>query len=223
MSLNLLLDNADPKIWQQWFNVGIFNGITTNPTLLKKANQPCEINNIANLIKNAERLGCSEFHVQAWGETDKNLFDTGIALNQIKTKRMKVYIKIPITLNGSLAAKKLISKNIPVTFTACYEAKQVLIAENIGAKYIAPYLTRISNLGKDGLEEIIIMKRMLEDLESDCKILVASIKKVEELICLTKEGLNTFTINTDLATELFNVNSTIDAAKKFEKDAKMLN
>ena len=92
MSLHLLLDNADPDIWREWLPSGIFEGITTNPTLLKRAGQPCTLSNIKILAKEAEKLGCKELHLQAWGTDSKDLYSCGKALGELTTKDLKIYL-----------------------------------------------------------------------------------------------------------------------------------
>ena len=57
-------------------------------------------------------------------------------------------VKVPVTTTGAEAAKELIRQGVPITFTACYEPAQVLVAAALGARYIAPYLGRISDLGQ---------------------------------------------------------------------------
>ncbi len=218
MNLKLLLDSASPDIWKEWLPSGLFSGITTNPTLLHRANQPCTLRNIQQLAKEAEALNCKELHLQAWGTDILDLINCGLSLANLNTSNMKVYVKIPVTPIGIYAGKKLISSNIPVTFTACYEVKQVLISSALNAKYIAPYLGRITDQGRKGLDEIVRMKDILNGLNSECKLLVASLRTVEELCHLSIHGIQDFTINSDLAKELVKSSSTAKAANVFEKD-----
>ena len=112
MSINLLLDSGDPETWEEWIPTGIFNGITTNPSLLKKAKQPCTIEHLKKLSLKASHLGCKELHLQAWGETAEELITCGMNLKGFANANMRVYIKIPITFEGSNAAKNLIASNL---------------------------------------------------------------------------------------------------------------
>lgn len=219
MGLNLLLDNGDPNIWEELLPRGIFNGVTTNPTLLKQAGKKCSLSQLEGLSHKAQELGCKEFHIQAWGKSYIDLAKCGIALSEIKTSTMKTYIKVPITQEGVKAAKHLIALNIPVTLTACFEVKQVLIASALGASYIAPYMGRIKDQGKNAAQELTEMQQVLTGLKSDCKLLVASLRKSEELTKLAAKGVNTFTINKDLAQDIFKVPATKEAANQFEIDS----
>ena len=133
---------------------------------------------------------------------------------------MRVYVKIPITSCRLEAAKTLIEENIPITFTACYAAKQVLIAAAIGASYIAPYMGRINDLGINGAKEIVTMKKILLGLDCNCKLLVASIRNTKDLVYLSSNGLQVFTINQGIAKKLIASKESDNAAKEFEHKAK---
>ncbi len=221
MALKLLLDSANPKYWEELFPSGIFSGITTNPTLLKNANQPCCISSLESLVKQAESLGCHEIHLQAWGENEESLIETGLKLAKLESKKLKVFVKIPTTFIGCKATKVLIRKNISITLTACYEPKQILIAESLNASYIAPYLGRIGDTGINGLAEVIKMQEILNGTNSNCKLLVASLRDLNEITKLASQGVDVFTINPELALKIFNSPDSDKASSQFNKDAKI--
>ena len=106
-----------------------------------------------------------------------------------------------------------------MTFTACYEPAQVLLAVALGVDYIAPYLGRISDQGRDGHAELIRMQRCVQALGSPLRLLVASLRAADDLARLAAEGLNTFTISPAIAEGLFAVEPTEAAALQFELDA----
>jgi transaldolase len=214
MALRLLLDSADPAAWRQWIPLGLFHGITTNPTLLKRAGQPCDLSSLRQLSQEALALGVRELHLQAWGG---DLLTCGRALADLAPER--IWIKLPITRAGLEAARDLQADGLRVTFTACYEPAQVLAAIAIGADYIAPYLGRISDLGRDGHAELIRMQRAVDGLGSSLRLLVASLRSPDDLARLAAEGLNTFTISPAIADALFRVEATEAAAQQFELDA----
>ena len=218
MSIKLLLDNADTQEWERWSSFGIFHGITTNPNLFNIANEELTLNNLENLSKKAENFGYQEIHLQAWGESSEERYTIAQFIASLSTQRLKVYTKLPITLQYTKVARKLIQSNLPLTFTACYEAKQIIIASAIGASYIAPYLGRINDEGRDGLNEIIKMQEILDGIESTCQILVASIRDSREICHLASHGIKTFTINSKIAEDLFKSESTLKALKEFQQN-----
>ena len=217
MALRLFLDSADPQAWQQWLPSGLFHGVTTNPTLLRRANQPCSLPALAELSRMALAQGIAELHLQAWGGTTAAILRCGQALAALAPGRIAV--KLPVTQQGAAVARDLGRAGIPITFTACYEPHQVLIAAALGAAYIAPYLGRINDQGRDGLAEVIAMQRSLEGVGSSVRLLVASLRQPQELTHLAGAGLNTFTISPELATALFSCEATTAASAQFERDA----
>ncbi|MDA0716984.1 MAG: transaldolase [Cyanobacteria bacterium] len=218
MALRLFLDSADPKIWQQWLPSRLFHGVTTNPTLLRRAAQPCSLEGLAALSRTALAHGIAELHLQAWGGTEAEMLQCGQALAALAPGQIAV--KVPVTQQGAAVARQLVGAGIAVTFTACYEPHQVLIAAALEVDYIAPYLGRIQDQGRDGVAEVIVMQRCLAGLGSNVRLLVASLRQPSELSRLASEGLNTFTISPALAAELFGSESTSAASSQFEKDAR---
>jgi transaldolase len=214
MALRLFLDSADPQAWRSWLPTGLFHGITTNPTLLRRAGQPCRLDRLTDLAGEALQLGARELHLQAWGD---DLAACGRCLAAIAPGR--IWVKLPISRAGAAAAQALMAEGIPVTFTACYEPSQVLLAVALGADYIAPYLGRITDQGRDGPAELIRMQRCIEGLGSPLRLLVASLRQPDELAALAAEGLDTFTFSPAIAEALFAVEATTAAALQFEQDA----
>lgn len=219
MALRLFLDSADPQAWARWLPTGLFHGITTNPTLLRRAGQSCSLEGLAALVPQALHHGVQELHLQAWGP---DLLACGASLAQLAPGR--IWVKLPITEAGALAASSLIAQGVPITFTACYEPAQVLLAAALGADYIAPYLGRISDLGRNGHAELARMQRCITGLGESgesppLRLLVASLRERHDLARLAAAGLNTFTISPAIAGSLFAVEPTIAAAEQFERDA----
>jgi len=214
MTLRLFLDSADPQAWRQWLPSGLFRGITTNPTLLRRAGQPCSLEGLERLCGQALELGAQELHLQAWGA---DLMGCGRALAALAPGR--IWVKLPITRAGADAARSLIAEGHAITFTACYEPAQVLLAAALGAEYIAPYLGRIGDLGRDGHGELVRMQRCVDGVGSPLRLLVASLRSPDDLARLAAEGLDTFTISPAIAAALFAVEPTEAAAAQFERDA----
>ena len=63
MGLRLLLDSADPQDWRQWWPTGLFAGVTTNPTLLRRADRACDLESLGELSAAAQALGLSLIHI----------------------------------------------------------------------------------------------------------------------------------------------------------------
>ncbi|MGJ3245338.1 MAG: transaldolase family protein [Elainellaceae cyanobacterium] len=214
--IRLFLDTADAVQWQTWLPIGIFYGVTTNPLLLERAQIPCTVESLKGLATQALELGVQEIHMQTWGTTVEDLVTTGKILAAIDPR---VVVKIPVTSMGAEAAARLIREGIRVTLTGVYAVHQILIAAALGADYAAPYLGRITDLGHEGRDELTAMHWAIAGVNSPTRILVASIRSVDDIAYLASQGLNTFTFSPKIAAEFFNVAATNQAAIDFEDSA----
>ena len=93
---------------------------------------------------------------QAWGATTEAMVETGLRLASIEPAR--VTVKVPVTAAGTAAAAELVQRGVRVCLTACYGREQALVAASVGAEYLAPYLGRMDDAGKDGMEECRAMQ-----------------------------------------------------------------
>ena len=217
MALCLLIDSADPKIWQELWPLGLFQGITTNPSLLKRAGVPCTLEALGALAKEALCLGSRELHLQAWGSTPEELLICSRALWALAPER--VVVKLPLSEGGLLASSFLLQQGARVTLTACYSAPQVLAAAALDVTYVAPYLGRIHDEGRDGFAEVLRMQQCLVGLGSTTRLLVASLRSPEDLTRLAPSGIETFTLAPQLAQQLWSHPATEAAAVQFQTDA----
>jgi transaldolase len=131
----LFLDTAVESEWESLLPLGIFHGITTNPTLLERAGHDCNIESVQHLTKTAlSMVGCDEFMCQAWGITAQDMYSVGMNLSSVDRER--VVVKVPVTFEGTKTASKLIDAGVRVCLTACYSSDQAIIAAGLGAEYL---------------------------------------------------------------------------------------
>ncbi len=215
--MRLFIDSALADDWQAWLPSGLFYGVTTNPTLLKRAGLACELTVLSRLTAQALTLGAQEVHLQAWGGNATAFYDCGSRLAALAPGR--VLVKLPITRAGCTAAARLIAAGQRVTFTACYDASQMLIASALGADYAAPYLGRIGDGGRDGHAELMLMQRALDGVASSTRLLAASLRQVADVSRLAAAGISHFTLSAGVLSALFEQPETLAAAAQFEADA----
>ncbi|MFN9630517.1 MAG: transaldolase family protein [Cyanobacteriota bacterium] len=217
MALRLFLDSADTETWAEIWPLGLFWGITTNPTLLRRSGRSCDMDGLGALAALARDIGCGELHLQAWGTTDGDLLACGRSLLALAPDL--VVVKLPLTASGLRAARVLQQAGERVTLTACYGIPQVIAAAALGVTYVAPYLGRISDSGRDGAADVLTMGRCLRGVDSSTRLLVASLRSLAELTNLAAEGLDTFTLSPALARQLWTNAATAEAVRQFEADA----
>ncbi len=214
--LRLYLDTADVVQWKTWLPMGLFYGVTCNPLLVQRAGVSCQPDVLISLARAAFDLGAQEVHLQAWGDSVAQMVAIG---RQFAQADGRIVVKLPATQIGTAAAVGLIGEKIPVTLTALYEVHQAVMAAAIGASYIAPYLGRISDSGRDGRGEIVKMQQVLNGVQSQTRILTASIRDIEDIAVLAAQGVDTFTFSDAIAQAFFNVPATINATAAFEQAA----
>lgn len=220
-TLRLFLDSADADTYDAWLPTGMFTGVTTNPAILERDGVECSVEALSALARNAlEFDAVEEFQVQTWGEDSDEMWKNGIALARQDPERLVV--KVPATLEGIKAANALVCDGVRVTITAAYAPHQVLVAASIGANYVAPYLGRMNDAGRDGMGTIISMQETVDELESDMRVLVASVRTAAEVSKLAAKGCDTFTIGEKVAAEMFADPLTTQAALDFESAAKRM-
>ncbi len=213
--LRLYLDTAEVTQWEQWLPTGMFYGVTCNPLLIERAGLSCNPDTLIDLAKKFE-MGVQEVHLQAWGDSLEKLLEVGQTLG---TADSRILVKLPATKAGTTAAQVLIRSGIRVTLTAVYAVHQVLIAAAIGASYVAPYLGRINDSGRDGRAEVEAMQRSLYAVRSKTRILTASIRGIEDIAVLAAQGVDTFTFSEVIAQAFFDVPATLEATADFERAA----
>lgn len=214
--LRLFLDSADTQHWQTWLPSGLFYGITTNPVLLQRAKIPCTVQALTALAEQAFSLGIQEIQLQTWGTSSTEMLETALQLAAINPN---VVVKIPATKTGTEVAATLIDQGVRITLTAVYAVHQVLTAAALKADYAAPYLGRINDMGRDGRQDLIKMQQAITGVNSSARILVASIRTIDDITVLTAQGLNTFTFSANIAAQWFDVAATEQAAADFEQAA----
>jgi len=203
----------------RWSETGMFYGFTTNPTILKRDGVKCTLPSIRQMTRLAFELDVEELQLQAWGETVAEMYSNALDLAELDTR---VVVKVPMTMDGIRAARRLVNDGVPVTFTAVYSVHQAVTAMSVGASYIAPYLGRMNDAGRDGFQACADMQAIVDmgqERDGETRLLVASIRGADELATLAVNGCNTFTIGVGVAEELVSDALTIQAARVFEEHA----
>ena len=220
-NLCMFLDSASEEEWARWLPSGIFTGVTTNPIILERDNRACTVATLTDLAKQAlEYDAVQEFQVQTWGESSDEMWKNGVALASYDPD--VIVVKVPGTFEGIKAANALVADGIRVTITAAYASHQAVLAAAVGANYVAPYLGRMNDAGRDGFGTVAEMQKTADKLDSDMRILVASVRNVGDIAKLAAEGCDTFTVSAQIAEAMFADPLTAQAAADFEAAAERI-
>ena len=213
---HLYLDSADLSELRQCLPHPVVHGVTTNPTLLRRAG--VRRAELPGLIEQCLGLGAKQVQAQVHAsEADAMLEDAQILLAGFDPGQ--IVIKIPATRDGLRAGATLTSQGVPVTFTAVYAPEQAHFAAMLGAAYAAPYFGRLEDVGFDGLGMITRMQGYIERSGAKTRLLVASIRSREAYLALLKIGVGAITIPSRLFAELLDHTATLEAERVFLADA----
>jgi len=214
MAFHLYLDSADLSELRACLPHPVIHGVTTNPTLLKRAGVGRDA--LAALLQAAIELGAKQVQAQVEAaQADAMLEDAERLLRPFE--RGQLVVKIPATRDGLRAGAQLSARGVPVTYTAVYVLEQAHFAAQLGAAYAAPYLGRLQDAGVDGLALIAQMQALVE--RSATRLLVASVRSREAYHALLRIGVGAVTIPPRLFGELLDHEATLAAERGFLADA----
>ena len=213
-AFHLYLDSAELSELRTCLPHPLIHGVTTNPTLLKRAGIGRAA--LPALLQTAIELGAKQVQAQVTAaQTDAMLEDAERLLRPFE--RGQLVVKIPATRDGLRAGAQLSARGVPVTYTAVYVLEQAHFAAQLGAAYAAPYLGRLEDAGLDGLALIGQMQSVLQG--SGTRLLVASVRTREAYLALLRVGVGAITIPPRLFAELVDHEATLAAERAFLADA----
>jgi transaldolase len=208
--MKIFLDTANIVSIRHYSEMGMVDGITTNPTLLsKERGDPEEI--IREIVKMVQ------------GPISLEVISTEI--NQIMEEAhilqrygSNVVIKVPMIPDGLKAVKKLKDEGIDTNVTLVFSANQALLAAKAGASYVSPFIGRLDDIGNEGMNLIRDINQIFKNYQYNTKILVASIRHPIHVIESAKAGADVVTLPPDILGKMFSHPLTDNGLKTFISD-----
>ncbi len=167
--MKIFLDTANFDLIKKYNDMGLVDGITTNPSLLAKEN-----GDPADAMKKITEIIKGDVSLEVVATTYDGMLDEGRAL--YRTYGDNVVVKVPMTPAGLGACRQLTSEGIPVNVTLIFSANQAILAAKSGAKYVSPFIGRIDDTGHDGMHLINDLTRIFQNYQFKTQILVASVR-----------------------------------------------
>ncbi|MBM4055343.1 MAG: fructose-6-phosphate aldolase [Planctomycetes bacterium] len=166
--MKFFIDTADVKEIKEAHDLGILDGVTTNPSLIAKTGRPFretieEICSIVNGPVSAEAVSLDT----------KGLLTEARDLAKIAEN---IVVKIPLVKDGLKAVKILNEEGIKTNVTLCFSANQALLAAKAGATYISPFVGRLDDIGHTGMDIIQDIRTIYDNYGYTTEIIVASIR-----------------------------------------------
>ena len=209
----VLIDNANMKEIESLYDSYPYDGVTTNPSILMKEHK----DPIALLKRIRDFLpDDSQLHAQLVSEDAQTMVEEAhFMLRQI---REDLYIKVPVTAEGLKAIHLLKQEGINITATAIYTAMQAFMAAKAGARYTAPYVNRLDNMGADGVHVAKTIHDMFRINNMEADVLAASFKNSQQILNLCLHGIGSVTAAPDVLRALTRHDATFTAEENFTQD-----
>ena len=206
--MKLFLDTADVKSVKARLSTGLISGITTNPTLIFKSGRHPQ-----TVYQELIDLGIDDISMEVVGDSEEELFKN--AMGHVKTYDSKATIKLPCTIDGLKACKRLSAINVRTNVTLIFSPAQAILASLAGATYISPFIGRMDDNSLDGMKLINDIKHTLT---TDTKILAASIRDPQSVSTAFALGADICTVPTAVFDRMYDHVLTDKGIEQFERD-----
>lgn len=188
--MKIFLDTANLASIKLYNDMGLLDGITTNPSLLaKEGGDPQKtMEEIVRIVK---------------GDVSLEVVSTEYSGMIQEAHRLKKYgsnvvIKVPMTAEGLKACKSLSQEGISVNVTLVFSPNQAVLAAKAGAKYVSPFIGRLDDIGQDGMALIAEIKQIFSNYNFKTQILVASVRHPMHVVEAGKIGADVVTLPPDV-------------------------
>ena len=208
--MKIFLDTANLESIKKYNDMGLLDGITTNPTLLsKESGDPQKtMAEICRIIKGDVSLEVVATDYEGMMEEGRRLRNYGD----------NVVVKCPMTAEGLKACKALTAEGIPVNVTLVFSPNQAILAAKAGAKYVSPFIGRLDDVGKDGMNLIREIKQIFSNYKFKTQILVASIRHPMHVVDAAKIGADVVTLPATVLEKMLKHQLTDIGLKNFLAD-----
>lgn len=208
--MKIFLDTANLQAIKQYNDMGLLDGITTNPSLLAKegGNPQKAMEEITKIIK-------GDVSLEVVATDYAGMMDEGHKLKQYGSN---VVIKVPMTADGLKACKSFSQEGIPVNVTLVFSPNQALLAAKAGAKYVSPFIGRLDDVGQDGMSLIAEIKQIFSNYDFKTQILVASVRHPMHVVEAAKIGADVVTLPPDVLGKMLKHPLTDNGLKAFLAD-----
>lgn len=188
--MKIFLDTASIESIRRYNDMGILDGVTTNPSLLsKEKGDPRQImNEIVQIIKGPVSL-------EVIGTDYEVMIEEA---HRLKKYGQNVVVKVPMIPAGLRAVKSLKQDGISTNVTLVFSSNQAILAAKAGASYISPFIGRLDDNGQDGINVIREIKQIFSNYEFETEILVASVRHPLHVIEAGKCGADIVTVPPDI-------------------------
>ena len=184
--MQLFLDTASLTEIRTMWDIGILDGVTTNPSLVAKEGRKFE-----EVLREICALGVPSVSAEVVATDTDGMLAEGRRLRQIHPS---IYVKVPMTPPGLKATKILAREGTRVNMTLVFSANQALLAAKVGAAYVSPFIGRLDDQGQVGMDVIRDIVTIYRNYKFPTQVLVASIRHPIHVLEAAKVGADIATM-----------------------------
>ena len=171
--MKIFLDTAETDVVRKHFKTGLIDGLTTNPTLIRKSGR-----NHEEVYQEFKDIGLTDISMEVIGDAG-NMISEG---KRLYKKYGKVAtIKVPCTPNGLLACKELSDTGINVNVTLIFSQSQAILAAKAGAQYVSPFVGRVDDNSFGGLCLVKDIAKVYKVHGVETQVLAASLRGIRDV------------------------------------------
>ena len=217
--MKFFIDTANLEMIQEAQDLGILDGVTTNPSLMAKEGISGSIN-IVNHYKKICEIVDGDVSAEVISTDYDGMVKEGEALAKLDSN---IVVKVPIIKDGIKAIKYFSDKGIKTNCTLIFSAGQALLAAKAGATYVSPFIGRLDDVSTDGMDLIAQIREIFDNYMFDTEILAASVRHPIHIIQCAEIGADVMTGPLSAITALLNHPLTDIGLAKFLADFKKVN
>ncbi len=217
--MKFFIDTANLNEIREAYDLGVLDGVTTNPSLMAKEGIKGD-ENIRAHYKAICNIVDDNVSAEVIATDLDGILREGRELAKIDDK---IVVKVPMIKDGVKALKKFSAEGIRTNCTLVFTAGQAILAAKAGANFVSPFIGRLDDVSQDGLELIAQIRHIYDNYGYETEILAASIRHVMHLIKCAEIGADVATCPLSVITGLLKHPLTDIGLEKFLSDHRKLN
>ena len=208
--MKFFADTADIADIRKLADSGLLDGVTTNPSLIKKSGR-----DFVEVVREISGICAGPVSAEVVALDHSTMMKEAEVLRRIADN---IVIKVPLTLDGLRTCKALTDDGTMVNVTLCFSANQALLAAKAGASFISPFVGRHDDVGYPGMELIADIRLIYDNYDFPTEILVASVRSPIHILESAKIGADVVTAPPSVIWQMFNHPLTDKGIDAFLKD-----
>jgi transaldolase len=208
--MKIFLDTAETEIVSKHWKTGLIDGLTTNPSLIRKSGRKHE-----EVYQEFKDIGLTDISMEVIGSKE-NMISEGKRLHKKFGKCAT--IKVPCTYDGLLACANLSVEGIKVNVTLIFSQSQAILAAKAGAKYVSPFVGRVDDNSFGGLCLVKDIAKVYREHMVTTQVLAASLRGVRDVGRAFEYGADIVTMPPNVFEGMYNHILTDKGLDQFDKD-----